>query len=143
MLMLVSGSVKVAPVSAMLLVFVSVKETTLVPPCAMGLVANALAMVGAAVTITCAVLEPGPVAASLLEMPLAVLGYPAAGLTAVAVTARVTVQPPAPTGTVRLPKERVPVWPAVKLFAEAPGQVPPAALAAAACKLPSTSVKLA
>ena len=55
----------------------------------------------------------------------------------------VTVQPPAPGGTVRPLNESTPVWLSRKLFDEAPVQVPPAAPATATCMLMSVSVKLA
>ena len=60
--MLDSASVKLRLVSAMVLPLASVNVTTLVPPCAIGLVPKALAIVGGLATLSVAVLEPVPAA---------------------------------------------------------------------------------
>ena len=74
MLMLARVSVKLEPVRGTLLELASVKVRRLVPPCPIGLVAKALAMVAGAATMRRAVLETGPVAASTLESPEVLLG---------------------------------------------------------------------
>jgi hypothetical protein len=73
-LMFASASVKRTLVSAMVLPFVRVKVARLVPPCAIGLVPKALAMVGAAATLRVAVLEAVPaLPVCVVATPLVVL----------------------------------------------------------------------
>ncbi len=60
--MLDRASVKLRFLSAIVLPLVSVNVITLVPPCAIGLVPKAFAIVGALATLSVAVLEPVPAA---------------------------------------------------------------------------------
>jgi hypothetical protein len=72
--MFASKSVKLAPVRATLLAFVSVKVSVVVAPCDMGLAENASEMDGAVATTSRAVFDAAPVPASALEMPLVAFG---------------------------------------------------------------------
>ena len=73
--MSVRVSVKLAPVSAVAFGLVSVKVMVEVPPATIGLVPNALAIVGLLNTVKFAVFDPVPaVGVSAVVTPLAVLG---------------------------------------------------------------------
>ena len=120
--MLVRVSVKLAPVSCVTFGLVSVKVIVEVPPGAIGLVPNALAMLGRPNTVRVAVFETVPaVGVSVVVTPLAVLGWSPAVLE---VMRTVTVQL-ALTGRVN-PLILSDVAPLLRLLLLAPVQVPPA-----------------
>ena len=107
-------------------------------------VANTFVMVGTtAATVSVAVLDAEPVAASVLATPDEVFGNTPGTLL---VTNNVTVHTPPETelaGIVSPLNTRLPVWLLAKLLALAPVQVPPAVCAPLTRMLVSTSVKFA
>jgi hypothetical protein len=121
--MFVSVSVNAPPVSAEALPLLKVKVTVEVPPGVIVFGENALAIVGAAKTVSVAILLAGPaIGVCVVATPEVWFGF---GPGVLLVTAKVTVQKPL-AGMSMLVKLNA-VAPAANMFGVVPVQVPPTA----------------